>query len=265
MAEHGIAGPVIGAAFDGTGLGTDRTVWGGEFLLCEGGGFERVGALERIRLPGADAAARAPWRSALGWIGVERNIFDAVPASEFETAAAMLDSGFNSPVSSSMGRLFDAAAWLTGGPAEVSYEGQAAMEFEALAAEANGKCAILPAFGLQTAGNFVTVSPGAALAEIAALREETRGALPQKLRREIACAFHHRAAQAAADAIAHISGRTGIKTAALSGGVFQNRLLLEQTIALLTARGIAAYCNRAVPANDGGIALGQAAIALQSI
>ncbi|MDD4004036.1 MAG: carbamoyltransferase HypF [Elusimicrobiaceae bacterium] len=261
MAEHGLKEPVIGAAFDGTGLGTDGAVWGGEFLVCRGGSFERAGALERTRLPGGDAAVRAPWRAALAWTGVEHGIFSAVPVEEFEAVSAMLESGFNSPLSSSMGRLFDAAAFLAGGPAEVSYEGQAAMEFEALASAGNGRCAVMPAFGIEETENFVTVSPGAALAEIAAIRQETRGALPVQLRREIACAFHHRVAQAATEAVELIARRTGIRTVALSGGVFQNRLLLGHTARLLKERGLHVYCNHAVPANDGGLSLGQAAVA----
>ncbi|MFA6582847.1 MAG: carbamoyltransferase HypF, partial [Elusimicrobiaceae bacterium] len=118
MAEHKLAGPVAGAAFDGTGFGPDGTVWGAEFLICEGADYERVGSLKPVRLPGADAAVSAPWRSAMSWLESEglpaRELFKDIPRDELDTVSAMLKSGFNSPLCSSMGRLFDAAAFFCG-------------------------------------------------------------------------------------------------------------------------------------------------------
>jgi len=252
MAEHDINGPVIGLAFDGTGLGPDGSIWGGEILVCEGAKWERRGALKAVRLPGGDVAAVEIWRMALSWImSVYGNNWRDKAGRVFggldgvDTAARMIESGFNSPYTTSMGRLFDAMSFLCGGPAKAGYEAQAAMEFESLC---RGGADDGWNFDIYKENGLWVMDPSPLI----------RAALENPLPRAAAARrFHGALCAAAAAAVQKISPESGTKKIALSGGVFQNRLLLGLCTGRLARAGYEVYCNRQVPANDGGLALGQ--------
>ncbi|GAB4454453.1 MAG: carbamoyltransferase HypF [Anaerolineales bacterium] len=255
MAEHRLNEPVIGAAFDGTGFGEDGTIWGGEFLVAEYGKYQRAAHLEYFPLPGGDAAIRRPARTALAllWsLGMEWED-DLAPVKEFcaEELVALrvqLEKKINTPRTSSMGRLFDAAAALAGGRQKVNYEGQAAIEFEALADTAEAEAY---AFGVETG------SVGVRSALEALVWDVRAGVAISK----ISARFHNGLAQAVREVVKRISAETGIRSVALSGGVWQNLTLLGRTLALLQGDGFKVYIHREVPANDGGLSLGQAAVA----
>jgi hydrogenase maturation protein HypF len=259
LAEHGRTGPAVGLAFDGTGYGTDGTVWGGEVLV---GGLEdarRVGHLRPAPLPGGDAAARAPWRAALGYLTLEPaearafgRAFDGVPEAERQLAATQAERRLNSPDHSSMGRLFDAAAAVLGLRHRSAYEGQAAMELEALAGAMSGP--ELP-FPLLDAGDALVLDP---LPLLVALGERA-GAGGD--RRALAAAFHDAVARGAVTAAAEAAAAAGVGTVALGGGVFQNVRLLLATERLLRERGLVPLRPERLGPNDGAVSYGQAAVA----
>ena len=259
MAEHGLDGEVIGVIFDGTGLGDDGTVWGGEFLA---GGYRtvrRMGHLRQVRLPGGDRAAREPWRMALAWLydrlGEQVWSLPVLPQlaeSEQQLLGAMLQRGINSPLTSSMGRLFDAAALLTGAATRNSFDGQAGMALEALA-ETAGRAADLPEMTLHRSDNGALQLDATDLL----LGLLGGGGTPA----ERALGFHLALATAVGEVAGRIRELTGLRRVVLSGGVFQNRLLTEMVYTSLAGCGFEVYSHRLVPPNDGGIALGQAAVA----
>jgi len=236
LAEHGETGPVLALVFDGTGFGPDGTLWGGELLRCDLLDFERLAHLTPVPLPGGAAAIREPWRVAASYLELAGR---PVPFERWPLVRESL--ALNAPLSSGMGRLFDAAAAVLGLRGEVSFEGQAAMELEHLAGE-------VPAdpypwrFG-----------DGAAL--IAAVHDDLAAARP---RAEIAAAFHESVAAGAASACAQAGGADSV---ILTGGSFQNLRLLASTRARLDELGFRVLTHRLVPPNDGGISYGQAAIA----
>ena len=257
LAEHGETGPAVGAIFDGSGLGTDGTVWGGE-LLCGGlDGFERAGHLWPVRLPGGDAAVREPWRMACAWLtaaDVEppAALVARVGPARWAAVAALVRSGTAAPATTSAGRLFDAVAALCGLRDAVTYEGQAAVELEA---------AVDP--GERGAYPLPVVERDAALvldarATIAAVADDVRAGAAAGV---IAARFHHALAGATATAAALVAERRGLGTVVLSGGVFQNRVLLAGTAERLGRAGLRVLVPERLPANDGGIAFGQAAVA----
>jgi hydrogenase maturation protein HypF len=263
MAEHRLEGEVLGIIFDGTGLGPDGTVWGGEFLLGGYDSYLRLGRLRPVPLPGSDAAAREPCRMALAWLRAAfgRQAADwaarlglPLDGSSLPLLLQMMDQRINSPPTSSCGRLFDAVAALLGVRQTVSYEGQAALELEALAegAEEGGAC--LP-FDLEDCGGLLEVDFAPVIAALAT------AVVAGGERRLLAKSFHLTVAKAAADCCAELAQRTGISRVVLSGGCFQNRLLSEELCRLLTERELTVYSHRLVPPNDGGIALGQAMVA----
>jgi hydrogenase maturation protein HypF len=236
LAEHGETGPALALVFDGTGLGTDGTLWGGELLRCDLATFERVAHLTPVPLPGGEAAIREPWRMAAMHLELAGR---PVPFERWPLVRESLQ--VNAPPASGMGRLFDAAAALLGLREQVTFEGQAALELELLAADT--RAAPYPwRFG-----------DGAAL--IAALHDDLATGRP---REEIAAAFHETIAAASAAACAEAGEPT---TVALSGGSFQNLRLLDSTRRELEARGFRVLSHRLVPPNDGGISYGQAAVA----
>ena len=240
LAEHGEQGPALALVFDGTGYGTDGTLWGGELLRCDLDSFERLAHLEPVPLPGGEAAIREPWRVAA--MHLERAGLP-VPWPRWDLVRQSLRA--NAPLSSGMGRLFDAVAALLGVREEISYEGQAAIELEQLA----GEVAAEPftwKFGDPTA--LVTDC-------YLAVRD---GREPQ----EVAAAFHEAIAAAAAAACAEAGGP---RTVVLSGGTFQNLRLLESTRRRLEGFGFRVLTHRRVPPNDGGISYGQAAVAARRI
>jgi hydrogenase maturation protein HypF len=240
LAEHGEAGPALALVFDGTGYGTDGTLWGGELLRCELASFERVAHLEPVSLPGGEAAIREPWRVAAAHL--ERGGLP-VPWPEWHLVRESLK--LDPARSSGMGRLFDAVAAVLGVREEVSYEGQAAIELEQLA----GETAADPypwRFGATT--DLVTVC----------YSEVRRG----RAQAEVAARFHETVAAAAAQACADAGGPG---TVVLSGGSFQNLRLLASTRRQLEALGFRVLSHRRVPPNDGGISYGQAAVAARRI
>jgi len=259
IAEHGLTEPVIGVAFDGTGYGEDGAVWGGEFLLVEGGECRRVGHMAYVRMPGGERAILEPWRMAAAHLyrtfGEEFLNWDLpfVPyVRNWEVLRRMLDQGVASPFTSSAGRLFDAVSAVVGvHPGPVAYEGQAAMELEASAEDGEG------AYELE-----VVREDGMWVVETKSLWrtlvEDFLGGAPVP---DISGKFHRGLARAVAEVCIRMRGETGVRKVALSGGVFQNAYLLERTISLLEKEGFRVYHNLVVPPNDGGICLGQALVA----
>jgi hydrogenase maturation protein HypF len=255
LAEHGESGRAIGMIFDGTGYGTDGTVWGGELLTGDAHGFERAGHLYPVRMPGGERAIRQPWRMACAWLletaGPEPPlpplIADAVSEDAWRKVAELAASGLASPVATSAGRLFDAVAALCGVRAEVNYEGQAAIELEAAADPSEREAYPLPGTEVLDARETI----GAILRDLGAGVSVAT----------VAARFHNAVARGAARACAEIAARDGVDVAVLSGGVFQNRLLLERTAEALEREGLRVLVPRLLPPNDGGIAFGQAAVA----
>ena len=248
LADNGETGPVIGVAFDGTGYGTDGTIWGGEFLTAGLAAFERGGHLAPVPMPGGAAAIRQPWRMAAAYVAdpeVARRHQDHWPA-----VIAMAAKGINSPLTSSAGRLFDAAAAILGVRDAINYEGQAAVELEQLADPAETRA--YPA--AVEAGVPFTIR-GSDL--LHAVIEDRTDGVPAPV---IAARFHHGVAALIEAGCLLMRERYDLGTVALSGGVFQNLLLLSATVARLEARGFRVLLHSRVPCNDGGISLGQALV-----
>lgn len=257
MAENGLDGarPVIGVSLDGTGYGTDGAIWGGEFLVADYRGFERAAHLAYVPLPGGDAAVRHPYRMALAYLrvaGVEW-AEDLAPVAAADTTARaviakQISSGPNAPPTSSMGRLFDAVAAIAGVRQSIDYEGQAAIELEALADPSEH--GLYPyAAGL---------GPLRVDALVRALVADVRAGVPAGV---ISARFHRTIAALVRDTCLALRAERGLDEVALSGGVFQNVTLLEIAREQLLEAGFNVYTHHLVPANDGGLALGQAAVA----
>jgi hydrogenase maturation protein HypF len=261
LAEHGVTAPAVGAIFDGTGLGADGTVWGGELLVGDLRGYERAGWLWPVRMPGGAAAVRRPWRMAVAWLAealgsappLPGALAQTVSPADWDAVGRIGRAGELSPLTSSIGRLFDAVGALCGAPARVSYEGQAAVELEALAWTAGGP-ARDEGYRWQRDGLFV-LDPRAAIGELT--RDLDRG-VPASV---VSARFHAGAAAATTDAVTAIASARGLETAVLSGGVFQNRMLLELTAGGLADAGLRVLVPQRLPPNDGGISFGQAVIA----
>jgi hydrogenase maturation protein HypF len=260
-AEHGLTQPVIGVAYDGLGLGDDGTLWGGEVLVADLAGYRRVARFGRAPLPGGAAAIRRPARMALGYLfGAEDLGGDGIAASfeaglderEVAMIRAMIAADVNCPLASSAGRLFDAAASILGFRDDVSFEGEAALALEAAAIRAGRPVAALP-WRLTVRGELLIYDPRPTLTALA----EGNGLDTPRL----AAAFHATLAEVTVALVRHAAAGAGRLPVCLSGGVWQNRLLTESAVALLRADGFDVYVNERVPANDGGIAYGQAAIA----
>lgn len=265
MAENSLAGEVIGVIFDGTGYGPDGTVWGGEFFVGGYDGCKRAAHFRATPLPGGDAAAREPWRMAVSYLYQalgEAAFTQDYPAvrqlsdQERKVFAGMLKRGINSPMTSSCGRLFDAVAALLNLRLIVSYDGQAAIELEALAetVELSGMESYRYRIELHENGP-AELDFSHMIMDILA---DVDAGIPAAL---IAARFHVTLASAATDVCLIISGSSRLDRVILSGGVFQNRLLSEMVYNALTKNGLQVFTHRLVPPNDGGIALGQAAIA----
>jgi hydrogenase maturation protein HypF len=262
LAEHGEAGPAVGAILDGAGLGTDGSVWGGELLVGGLHGFERAGHLRPVALPGGDRAAREPWRMACAWlVAAEAEetapaaLRAAVPARTWDAVAALARSPL-APRTTSAGRLFDAVAALAGLRTISSYEGQAAAELEAAATRCGERAAYpLPCEdGPDDLDGLVLDARPTILAAAHDAHDGVGAA-------RIAARFHRALARATAEACAQLAERHDLETVALGGGVWVNRLLLELTASALEARGLRVLTPWLLPPGDGGLAYGQAAIA----
>ncbi|MEA2249096.1 MAG: hydrogenase maturation protein HypF, partial [Solirubrobacteraceae bacterium] len=258
LAEHGESGPAIGAIYDGSGLGSDGAVWGGELLVGGLDGFRRAGHLREVRLPGGDQAVRQPWRMACAWL-VEAtgdpepprpaSLRDAVDTTRWRAVAGMASRGVMAPRTTSAGRLFDAVAALCGLRATVTYEGQAAVELEAVRDP-------------HERGAYpLAVAPDGELdarETILAVARDMAAGVPAGV---VSARFHRGLADATASACAGVAAREGIGLAVLSGGVFQNVTLLQATRDRLEAAGLRVLVPERLPPNDGGISFGQAAVA----
>ncbi|MCX6065960.1 MAG: carbamoyltransferase HypF, partial [Chloroflexi bacterium] len=257
MAEHGLDGlrPVIGVAFDGTGYGDDGAIWGGEFLVADYSGYRRAAHLKYFPLPGGDVSTRRPARTALNLLYALGLDWDDALATHKDLCyddrtalRAQLEYKINAPLTSSMGRLFDAASALAGVRQQVNYEAQAAIEFEALAdPEEKGFYPFTYADG--------QIDPTLAFENLVA------DVLARVAVGKISSRFHTGLARMVMDVCHRISDEQDISEIVLSGGVWQNVTLLGKTVALLEKDGFSVYIHREVPANDGGLALGQVAIA----
>jgi hydrogenase maturation protein HypF len=274
LSDNGLEGPVIGVAFDGTGMGTDGNIWGGEFLVADYRDFRRAGHLEYLPLPGGSAAIKRPYRIAVGYIlsllgkdklnDVIASVAKQSPTTslrqvsevEIEIIKRQIERRINSPLTSSMGRLFDAISALMGIRTEINYEGQAAVELE-MAAYKEDYVHIKEGYPYR-----IVEDEGMRIVRLddllSAVIEDLHQGISKGL---ISVRFHNTVAQMINEMCRLIAYETGITQVALSGGVFQNRLLLRRTISLLEGRDSQVFTHRQVPCNDGGISLGQAVVA----
>jgi len=281
MADNGLEGLVIGVAFDGTGMGEDGNIWGGEFLVADYRNFRRAGHLEYLPLPGGATAIRRPRRTAIGYIltllgdnalNHDLPVMKEADETEIEVIKRQVERKINSPLSSSMGRLFDAISALLGIKGEIDYEGQAAVELE------------MAAFSFVIAGPVpseareldeaisgdnesypyrIVEDEGVKIVHLGDLLSAVIEDLHQGISKgRISVKFHNTVARMINEMCHLIADETPmVSGVALSGGVFQNRLLLKRTVSLLESSGFQVFTHRQVPCNDGGISLGQAVIA----
>ena len=261
MAEHGLDGsrPVIGLAFDGTGYGDDGAIWGGEILIADYRGCQRAGQLEYFPLPGGNAAIRKPARTALALLWSLGLDWDDRLASVAEfcaedrtTLRVQLEKKINTPMTSSMGRLFDAAAALAGVRQSVNYEAQAAIEFEALADPLEG-------------GKYPFAWNPPKVKGRGAIQSLTADALAGVPIQKISARFHNGLAEVCRVVCLDMREKFGVNEVALSGGVWQNITLLGRSLSLLQESGFRVYIHQQVPTNDGGLSLGQAVIAARQL
>jgi hydrogenase maturation protein HypF len=273
MAEHGLARPVIGVTFDGTGLGSDGAIWGGEFLVGDYRGFRRAAHFRYVGMPGSERAIREPWRMALAHLldaGVSDRLLAArISPVELCTVERMLHRRFNTPPTSSAGRLFDAVASLAGVRDCVSYEGEAAAELEALATSLPHDVAY--PFSLCRAAESAASTPtGEQRPEahatyivdtrplvLAAAEDVQRGLEASRIARR----FHSTMVEIIAAVCDLIRQQTGLSEVVLSGGVFANALLTGAVNDRLMGKGLRVYRHQLVPPGDGGLCLGQLAVA----
>jgi hydrogenase maturation protein HypF len=261
MADNGLENrPLIGLAYDGTGYGPDGAIWGGEILIADYANHERAAHLEYLPLPGGDAAIRHPWRIAVGYahalgLDVSRLPFlQAVEAQAISIVQAQVEKHLNAPPTSSLGRLFDAVAALAGVRNDVTYEAQAAIELETLSRPHAAAAAPYP-YTLTWQGQRLVIGLHDLLA---AVIDEARRGVPAG---QIGARFHRSVTAFSVEICRHLREQRGLSEIALSGGVWQNQLLLDLTRAELRAAGFEVFFHRQTPPNDGGLALGQAVVA----
>ena len=256
MAENGLEGPTIGIIMDGTGYGTDGTIWGGEFLVGDYSGFTREACIEPMILPGGEAAIKSPWRTGLSYLyhtyGDGLPVIPMLEGRELSPILQMIEKKINSPLTSSCGRLFDAVAALSGGRQEIRYEAQAAIEFMQIAHNQLGSDSTT--FRMVKPNELKMISVEHIITELIARMQEgyTLTALSQW--------FHHSLINTFTKIVQTLKDKHGIEQIVISGGVFQNRLLFEGLLDSLTSNGFDVHTHKQVPTNDGGIALGQVAI-----
>jgi hydrogenase maturation protein HypF len=262
MAESHLEGAVIGLALDGTGYGTDRHVWGGEVLIVNYEKFTRAAHFEYVMMPGAEAAIREPWRMAVSYLAhsfgpglcrMKLPFLGQIDAKAVALTQRMIERHVNAPLTSSCGRLFDAVSSIAGVRQVVDYEGQAAIEFE-MAADGCQDEGRYP-FELRAAEDGFVI---AASAMIQALVGDVLASVPVSV---ISARFHNGLADVLARSACLVREQTGLERVCLSGGTFNNRLLLRKLTALLEAEGFAVFAQHQVPCGDGGLSLGQAMIA----
>jgi len=266
LAEHGLRGSLLGVAFDGTGFGPDQSIWGGEFLVCDERSYRRAGHIAAVRQPGGDACARQGWRMAVAYLAAAGALGDAPPrwisdsvdaptAREWRLVSRLAAGTTAAPISTSAGRLFDAVASLLGVAQVSTFEAEAAMRLEALAASAGEGVVPTGGLDLRLGGNPLVLDTVGLVASL--VRERGRG----RPVAELAAVFHESLAQGISAVCARLAHKHRVKRVALSGGVFQNAVLLARVEHLLREGDLQVFSNHQVPANDGGISLGQALVA----
>jgi len=255
-----VDGSVIGLAFDGTGYGIDGKIWGGEILTARLDGFERVGHLAYTAMPGGAAAIREPWRMALSYLyqiygeglfNLNLPMFEDLERKNIETIMAMIEKKLNSPYTSSLGRLFDGIAALVGVRGKVAYEGQAAMELEMLAdpfEKGDYEYSLSP-------GETLKIEPESIIRGVV---EDIQKGVPTG---GVSMKFHRTLIRMFTAICSDLRNDTGLNRVALSGGVFQNTILLSGLIEKLDRSGFEVLSHTKTPTNDGGVALGQAVVA----
>lgn len=258
MAEHHLDEKIIGVSFDGTGLGSDGKIWGGEFLVADLKDFERVAHFEYIPMPGGDLVTKQPWRMAMAYLnhyfGEDfmrqhyEKLFSKIDRKSFEAVIFMLKQNLNCPETSSAGRLFDAVAALTGVCQLASYHAEAPMRLESVATSITSLA--YPCFA---EGGIISFKP--------TFREIIDDLLMNTEVSRIASKFHNTIINMLLAAVFKISNEFGLKKVVLSGGTFQNKILLSRVEDMLHTAGFEVFSHEVVPSNDGGIALGQIAIA----
>jgi hydrogenase maturation protein HypF len=268
MAENHLAGDVIGVAFDGTGYGTDGKIWGGEFLIANLTGFTRCAHLRYVPLPGGDTAVRQPWRMALSYFWDAFGLRDAfgtqvpdigclraISPKHIDIVTAMIANGIQTVETSSCGRLFDAVAALVGLSSEVTFEGQAAIALESIA---------FP--GVTSRYEFILHEDDPMTIDLRpAIRAIVDDLAAGVAAGEISARFHNTLSASLVETCCRIRNSSGLDRVCLSGGSFQNMVLLHQTVVQLRRHDFQVFLNFLVPANDGGISLGQAAIACERV
>ncbi|MGC8736217.1 MAG: carbamoyltransferase HypF [Dissulfurimicrobium sp.] len=262
MAEYGLEGPCISVILDGAGLGPDLTIWGGEVLLADLYSFRRLGRLGHLLLPGGDAAAREPWRmamsaifSAFGPDGLENAILPGLSIISKEkrmVLTSMMMNGVNIPLTSSCGRLFDAIAAILGVCLTADYEGQAAMQLETVSWEAKDE-KVSRSYPME-----ISKKDGMLVLDLSTIvksvLKDLKDAVPLPL---IGISFHRWLVEALCLIVKKLSEETGVKEIVLSGGCMQNKILLEGLMTAMIRKGLDPYAGELIPANDGGLSLGQ--------
>jgi hydrogenase maturation protein HypF len=263
MAENKLDGEVIGVALDGTGYGTDGCIWGGEFMVAGYKDFHRAAHLSYVPIPGGEAAIRRPGRMALSYLlqafgeSLEPGSIPGLSPEEEYAVRLQVQRGLNAPLTSSAGRLFDAVSALLGVCAQVTYEGQAAIELEGISAGPT-----------EHFYNYEIIDGSSGDMEIdmlPAIRDIVGDIRSGEEVGVISSRFHSTVAEAATDVCSRIAADTGLSRVVLSGGVFQNMLLLGMLIERLRSRGLEVFRHSLVPTNDGGVSLGQAVIAARRV
>jgi hydrogenase maturation protein HypF len=262
MAEHGLLGEVIGVSFDGTGYGPDGTVWGGEFLVADYGGFRRVAHLAQVPMPGGAQAIKEPFRMAAAFLDlacdgppparVLENL--GLSAEDLNVYAAIAKVRELSPLTSSAGRLFDAVAAIAGVARLSTFEGQAAMALEHAAAGPGVMQSSYQGKVRRTDGRFVIDTPHLVMQIVGDIAQGVPAAM-------IAKKFHAALASAVMGVCLYVKNDTGLNRVALSGGVFQNAIFSELCENALAAAGFSVFVHARLPPNDGGISAGQALVA----
>lgn len=258
MAENDLNEEVIGVAFDGTGYGEDGNLWGGEFFTGKYDGFKRYGQFEYVKMPGGEAAIKEPWRMAVSYLCKIGKVLEVsrflnqMHVNKVDAIIQMMDKNVNCPLTSSVGRLFDAVSALIGIRREINYEGQAAIELEYVSC-------------MDYKGEYqFAISDSKEVFEVS-VDDIFKGIVSDILKKvsinTISAKFHETMSNIVLKGCNKICDVTGLKKVALSGGVFQNMILLEKSVSKLESDGFKVYVHSKVPANDGGIALGQAVIA----
>jgi hydrogenase maturation protein HypF len=262
LAEHGDPGRAVGAIFDGTGFGTDGTIWGGELVVGDLSGFQRAGTLFPVHLPGGERAIREPWRMACAWAlaagtpELPRRLTATVETVAWAQIRRLTETGVASPLTSSMGRLFDAVAALCGIRPRVNYEGQAAIELEAACDPDEHGSYVLD---VDREGSRLVLDPRELIRAV--IRDLAGGADPGA----VASRFHRGVSDATVLACSSVASDAGTDLVVLAGGVFQNRRLLDAVAAGLEEAGLRVLLPTRLPIGDGGISYGQAAVAARTV